>query len=270
MDFKDLPAGIASSNAVVIARRLKAISAGRVLDVATGNGAFIDTLVKTLNGYDSFTGIDYCSSDASREDMESAKSKFEGMPVSFLEMNAEELDFEDDAFDTVCISYSLHHLAKVDRVMSEMIRVLRPGGTFILQEVYCDGDQTEAQKADRLQHEWGAKIDTLLGITHNKTFTRQRILDIVGSLGLKDLEIYDSTRSVDCLFCEKRYECENPKNQATLHDSVNDIDATMKRIEDHHDLETRNLLMNEGESIKEFIRRHGLASASYLMLIGRG
>jgi ubiquinone/menaquinone biosynthesis C-methylase UbiE len=182
MDFEDLPSGIASSNAVRIARKLGTISGGRVLDVGTGGGAFIDTLIKTLKGYDSFVGIDYCPSESSREDMESAKKKFEGKPVSFLEMNAENMDFDDDTFDTVSISYSLHHLSNVDKVMAEMKRVLRPGGTFILQEVCCDGDQTEAQKADKLQHEWGAKIDTLLGITHNKTFARQRILDIVRSL----------------------------------------------------------------------------------------
>lgn len=70
------------------------------------------------------------------------------------------------------------------------------------------------------------------------------------------------------MFYEKRYECENPKSQATLHDSVND-NATMKRIENHHDLKIRNLVMKEGERIKEIIRRRGLAAASYLMLIGR-
>lgn len=269
METEHLPEGIVSSNARVIAERLGAISGGRVLDVGTGGGAFIDTLTKTLQSYDSFVGIDYCPSDASRAEMEFAKKKFEGMPVSFLEMNAENLEFEDGAFDTVCISHSLHHLANVDKVMSEMMRVLRPGGKFILQEVYCDGRQTEAQRVDRLQHEWGAKIDTLLGITHNETFTKQRILDIAGNLGLRDLEVYDSSRSVDCLFCDRRHQCEDPKNRATYHDSIKDIDDAMKRIDDYPDLETRNLLKKEGESIKEIISMHGIASASYVMVIGR-
>lgn len=269
MDLKDLPEGVASSNAGMIAGRFGAVSGGSVLDVGTGNGGFIDTLMKTLKSYDSFVGIDCCPSAASKAEMESAKKKFEGMPVDFFEMNAESMGFVDGAFDTVCISYSLHHLENVDRVMNDMKRVLHSGGNFILQESYCDGDQTEAQRADILQHEWRAKIDSLLGIAHKKTFTRQRIMDIVENLELSGLEVYDSSRSVDCLFCERRYECEDPRNQAAYHDSIKDINDTMKRTGDYPDPRTRNLLKEEGEEIKRIIGEYGIASASYLMVIGK-
>lgn len=269
MEMTDLPKGVASSNAGVIARRLGTVSGGRILDVATGNGTFIDTLMKTLKDYDSFVGIDYCPSATSREEMESAKKRFEGMPVRFLEMNAEKLEFENETYDTVCISHSLHHLADIDMVLTEMKRVLRTDGNFILQEAYCDGDQTEAQKSDRLQHEWGARIDSLLGITHNKTFTKQRITNIVNSLELRELEVYDSTHSVDCLFCKRKHECDDPKNQATYHDSINEIDDAVRRIADYPDPEIRNRLKEEGERIKETIAKVGLASASYLLIIGR-
>jgi ubiquinone/menaquinone biosynthesis C-methylase UbiE len=271
MDWEesDLPKGLASSNAGMIARRLGTVSGGRVLDVATGGGAFIETLMKTLKDFDSFVGVDYCPSDASREEMESARKRFEGKPVRLLQMNAERLEFEDGSFDTVCISYSMHHLANIDAVLAEMMRVLRPGGCFILQEPYSDGDQTEAQKADRLQHEWGAKIDTLRGITHNETFSRERIIGIVRSLDLSELEVYDSTHSVDCLFCDRRYECEDPKNHATYHDSIEEIDEYMRMIEDYPDAEIRDCLKEEGERIKETIARVGLSSASYRLLIGR-
>jgi ubiquinone/menaquinone biosynthesis C-methylase UbiE len=269
MEVADMPRGVASSNAGVIAKRLGTISGGRILDVGTGDGAFINTLMKTLKDYDSFVGIDYCPSAASREELESAKKRFQGKPVSLLEMNAEDLGFGDRSFDTVCISHSLHHLAHVDAVLGEMKRLLRTGGCFILREVYCDGDQTEAQKADTLQHEWQAQIDSLLGITHNKTFSRQRIMNIANSLGLRELEVHDSTHSVDCLFCERRYECEDPKNQATYHDSIKEIDDNVKRIEDYPNAGIRNRLKEEGERIKETIAEFGMASASSLFIIGK-
>jgi SAM-dependent methyltransferase len=269
MDTENLPKGLASSNAGIIANRLGEISGGRILDVATARGGFIDTLMKTLRDYDSFVGIDYCASAASKEEMESAKKRFEGKPVRFFEMNAENLEFESESFDTVCISHSLHHLARIDRVLSEMKRVLRVGGNFILQEVYCDGDQTDAQKADELEHEWEARIDTLLGITHNKTFTRQRIMDIVNCLELRKREVFDSTHSMDCLFCERKFECEDPKNQATYHNSIKDIDDALRRIDGCPDFEMRNCLKDEGERIKETIAEYGSASASYLFIIGR-
>jgi len=269
MKMEGLPKGLASSNAGKIAKRLGSVSGSRVLDVGTAGGGFIDTLMKTLKSCDSFVGIDYCASAASRKEMESAKKRFEGKPVRFLEMNAENLEFEDESFDTVCMSHSLHHLAKIDRVLAEMKRVLKSGGNFILQECYCDGDQTEAQKADELEHEWEARIDSLLGVTHNKTLTKQRIMDIAGSLKLRELEVFDSTHPVDCLFCKRKLECEDPKNQATFHNSIKDIDDAIKRIEDYPDLTTRLHLREEGERIKEAIAKYGSSPASYLFFVGK-
>jgi ubiquinone/menaquinone biosynthesis C-methylase UbiE len=269
MEMEDLPKGLAASNASKIAKRLGSVSGGKILDVATAGGGFIDTLMKTLKDYDSFVGIDYCASAASRKEIESAKKRFEGKPVIFFEMNAEDLKFEDESFDTVCISHSLHHLASIGKVLAEMKRVLKNGGDFILQEAYCDGDQTEAQKADELEHEWEARIDSLLGITHNKTLTKQRIMNIVNSLELKELEVFDSTHPVDCLFCKRKHECEDPKNQTTFHKLTQEIDDAAKRIENYSDLETRNRLKEEGKRIKETIAESGSASASYLFIIGK-
>jgi len=267
--MEDLLKGLALSNAGKIAKRLGSVSGGRILDVATAEGGFIDTLMKTLKNYDSFVGIDHCASATSRKEMESAKKRFEGKLVRFFEMNAENLKFEDESFDTVCISHSLHHLARIDKVLAEMKRVLKKGGNFILQEVYCDGDQTEAQKVDELEHEWEARIDSLLVITHNKTLTKQRIMDIASSSNLRELEVFDSTHPIDCLFCKRKYACEDPKNQATFHNSIKDIDNAIKRIEDYSDLGTRNRLKEEGERIKEAIAKSGSAPASYLFIIGK-
>jgi len=267
--MNDLPKGLASSNAGKIADKLGTISAGRALDIGTDKGGFIDTLIKTLKAYDSFTGIDYCPSDKSKKDMESAKKRFEGKPVQFLQMNAESLEFEDESFDTVCISHALHHLASISKVMAEMKRVLRRGGNFILQESYCDGEQTEAQKADELEHEWEARIDSLFGITHNKTLTRQRIRDIAQGLKLTEIEIFDSTHPVDCLFCERKHECEDPRNQATFHESTKDIDDAIKRIENYPDVGVRMRLIEEGNKIKGAVAESGAASASYLFVIGK-
>ena len=267
--MEELPERLASSNAVRIAERLGMVFTGRVLDVGTAKGGFIDTLIKTLKAYDSLVGIDYWPSDGSKEDTESARKRFEGKPVQFLRMNAENLGFEDESFDTVCASYSLHHLANKDRVMTEVKRVLKKGGNFILQEMYCDGEQTEAQKADRLAHEWEARIDSLLGTTHNKTLTRQQIRDVANGLNLNEMEIIDSTHPIDCLFCDRKHECEDPRDQATFHQITKDIDDGIKRIENHPDLQVRKRLMEEGERIKEAVTRSGAAPASHLFIIGK-
>lgn len=262
--MRDSPPGLAASNAVAIAETLKSISGGRVLDVATGDGEFVSLLMKTLNNYDSFIGV-----DISAKDVESARKRLAGKPVKILQMNAEALEFGDGSFDTVCISNSLHHLDKIHNVLAEMRRVLKTGGHFILQEMYCDGDQTEAQKTEILTHHWHAEIDSLLGITQNKTLTRQRIIDIANSLKLEELTILESTRYVKCLFCEKRFACEDPKNDELVSESIRQVQDDLKRLADHPELTQRTYLEETGERLKERIARYGSQEASHFFITGR-
>ncbi|HJP29879.1 MAG TPA: class I SAM-dependent methyltransferase [Candidatus Latescibacteria bacterium] len=53
--------------------------------------------------------------------------------LSFLQMNAEILDFDDGSFDLVCGSGILHHL-DLARAIPEVVRVLRPGGRAVFFE----------------------------------------------------------------------------------------------------------------------------------------
>lgn len=53
--------------------------------------------------------------------------------LSFQQMNAEALSFEDASFDLVCGSGILHHL-ELDGAMEQILRVLRPGGRAVFFE----------------------------------------------------------------------------------------------------------------------------------------
>ena len=220
--------------------------------------------MNALKDYDSFVGI-----DNSRKEVESAKKRFGRQPVEILEMNAEALEFEACSFDTVCISFSLHHLSKIDKVLAEMKRVLKSGGYFMIQEMYYDGEQNEAQRTKILQHRWEAEIDSLLGVTHNKTFTRQKIKDIVDNLGPEEVEVFGSTHMVKCLFCEEKFECEDPKTEKTVNLKIKGIDNALDRLKRHPDLKTTNRLMEEGEKLKERTKKLGSAEASHLFFVGK-
>jgi len=262
--MEDLPERLAMSGATRILERLRTISAGRVLDVATGDGGFINTLMKALKNYDYFVGIDY-----SEKEVESARKRFEKQPVEIIEMNAEAMEFENGSFDTVCISFSLHHLGETDKVLAEMRRVLKPGGYFIVQEPFCDREQTEAQKTDILQHHWDAKIDSLLGVTHKKTLTKGKIRDIINNLKLDEVEVFESTHYVKCLFCADKFECEDPKNENVVNQSIEEIEDSLLRLEEHPDLKMQSRLKEEGEKLKERIKKFGSAEASHLFFIGK-
>jgi len=62
-----------------------------------------------------------------------AEARERGIEVAFHEMNAEAMTFEQDSFDLVYGSGILHHL-DMDRAVSEVMRVLRPGGRAVFIE----------------------------------------------------------------------------------------------------------------------------------------
>ncbi len=260
----DLPKGLASSGAIKIAEKLKIISGGKILDVATQSGDFIKTLIKTLKDYNHFKGI-----DISFDDIESVKKDFKREPVEFIEMNAESLEFEDSSFDTVSIAHSLHHLKNIDTVLNEMKRVLKPNGHFIIQEPYCDGEQTAAQKADILQHHWGSKIDNLLGVPHKFTFSKREIIHMFNNLDLKAYQTFESTHYVKCLFCKDKFVCDDPKNESIIKYSIKEIERDFNRLKDVKDYQESKKLKKEGDEIKELIMKVGNSPASHLFFIGR-
>ena len=263
-DLENLPKRLAASGAVKIRVKLGSISGGKVLDVATGSGDFIDILMKTLKDYDCFVGI-----DISKKNLESAEKRFRDQPVKLMEMNAESLEFDDHSFDTVCMAHSLHHLERIDKVLIEMRRVLKPGGNLIIQEEFRDGGQTEAQKTNILQHAWGAQIDSLLGEIHKTTFSKHRIGGIIRNLLLESVEMFESTHPVGCLFCERRFRCDDPKGKEEIDRSLKEIDDNLKRLKEIAEPKARLRLQKKGEELKERNRKFGNAHPSVLLAIGR-
>jgi len=250
--------GLDSPEAKRILKRLNQISGGKVLDVGTEEGEFVNTLINTLKAYDSFTGI-----DITNKYFEKARNKFEDYPVGFMEMNAEALEFDGNSFDTVCTSYSIHHLDHIDEVLNEMKRVLKPNGYFLLQECYCDGEQTEAQQTDILVHHWSAQIDALQGMPHKETLSKQELRDIVDHLGLREVETFDSPHPFMCLFCERRFEC---NDRTHVNDSIKEIDDILSRAKDLPEFEK---FKKESEILKKRVKEFGVAQASVLFFIGK-
>ncbi len=167
---------------------------GWVLDVATGDGRFVEDLRFQLSRslHDSkakIVGVDW-----SRAVAHAPKN---GPDVHYLAMDAVRLGFPDSSFDIVCLVRALHHMtdAAQARALAEMYRVLKPAGRLFVAEMYCDG-QTETQMTDVLKHHWIAAVETAAaGPTarwvHRETFPRAHIVSIVQSIGLRELRLCD-------------------------------------------------------------------------------
>jgi len=233
-----------------IERTLKSIEAPIALDVATGRGNFAGLLRNEYSGIGTIIGIDISQKglERSREALE----KIDDMIA--VCMDSSNLAFPDGSLDMVCISNSLHHMEKLDNTLKEMMRVLKPGGYFLLSEMYSD-DQTEAQMTHVLMHEWWASIDTLRGVPHFKTFSRDKILRLCERLGLNELVTADYS-SLDS----------DPMSKEVLEHINGAIDTYITRLKD---LGNNSDLVRRGEELRERLHKFGFHSASTLVALGR-
>jgi SAM-dependent methyltransferase len=163
------------------------LRAGRLLDIATGRGGFAEWLADTMQDCTDITGV-----DTRAWTQPDAPNVFDRPNAQVVQMDAHALDFADATFDTVAISHSLHHMTDPVVVLAEMRRVLKPGGNLIVQEMYQD-NLTEEQKTHMLIHHWWAAVDRARGITHNDTYTRRALLDLIGVATLTGTITFDYT-----------------------------------------------------------------------------
>jgi SAM-dependent methyltransferase len=161
------------------------LTGGRVLDVATGRGNFAGLLATHLQSHDEIVAI-----DTSMRALTAARGDPELQQVRLACIDAEHLAFGDGAFDTVAISASLHHLARPEQALAEMMRVLRPGGHLVLMEMHTT-TQSEPERVGTQFHQWAASVDTALSIDHFPTFPRQQFVDWIQTLPLDGVELYD-------------------------------------------------------------------------------
>lgn len=54
--------------------------------------------------------------------------------IEFVEGDAEHMPFDDEAFDLVTCRIAAHHFPDIERFAAEVLRVLKPGGRFVLQD----------------------------------------------------------------------------------------------------------------------------------------
>jgi len=225
------------------------IAGGRVLDVATGGGGFVQILAESLKSYAEIVGV-----DASEGDIEMVRSAFSQENIRFMQMDAEQLDFEEESFDTVSISASLHHLANVGEVLAEMKRVLKPGGHFIMAEMHRDG-QTAAQLTFVYLHHWKAEVDSALGALHNSTLARQELLDYVDGLELCNVEFYDVSDTDS-----------DPMDEARMEQLDSLIDGNLQRVEG---MSRHGALKQWGEELRQRLHEVGAQREPVLIVIGK-
>ncbi|MFE4709276.1 class I SAM-dependent methyltransferase [Paenibacillus sp. NPDC056722] len=102
----------------------------RVLLVGAGTGADLPL----ITGF----GLSITAIDLSPEMLAEARSKvMEDERITFLEMDAQNLDFEDESFDVVIANLILSVVPDSERCMQEIVRVTGEGGKIVIFDKFA-------------------------------------------------------------------------------------------------------------------------------------
>ena len=101
-------------------------SNAKVLELGCGNGMIWKDNLELIPD-----DIDITLTDFSEGMLATAKSNLTALHnINYRVVNIEEINFPDQTFDVVIANHMLYHVPDRDKALSEVRRVLKPGGTF--------------------------------------------------------------------------------------------------------------------------------------------
>jgi ubiquinone/menaquinone biosynthesis C-methylase UbiE len=137
----------------------------RLLEVGCGTGAAARAVAKTLR-------LDVTAVDVDPGQIALAQNvPAEDATVHWEVADATALPFADGIFDVVVTSKTLHHIDDWRRAVSESIRVLKPGGHFVVADIALPA--------------WVARLGGRLASWHPTTATAEELSEFVRARGLK-------------------------------------------------------------------------------------
>ncbi len=119
---------------------------GTVLDVACGPGVVTAALAGKAQAVTAFDATPAMLEKARKRCAEAGLQN-----VQFKQGNAESLPFDSGAFDGVVTRLAIHHFPDPKRVLKEIFRVLRPGGTVVIADVVASEDAKEADLQNAIE-----------------------------------------------------------------------------------------------------------------------
>lgn len=220
----------------------------KILDVGTGGGNFIKLMTSLYDDFESIVGI-----DSLEVAVTSSNKNFTDDRITFEKMDAHQMTFQDNSFDVVCLSNSLHHLKKPDVILKEMERVLKKDGIIIVNEMMRDHLSSKQITHLKLHH-FAAEIDRELGDTHNETFKREEIIRVL--------------QEISTLTIKEHWDMEFDREPENSKEEIEWLLKTIDRLSDRvQNEERRAFFKDKGERIKEYVLKVGFDSATQLLVV---
>lgn len=111
-----------------LVRKVRTARPQSVLDLATGSGDVAFALSQILPPDTRITGMDFCQPMLDEAIAKQSANPQRGPNIVFRQGDGLALPCGDEEFDAVTVSFGLRNMADRHRALSEMRRVLRPGG----------------------------------------------------------------------------------------------------------------------------------------------
>lgn len=178
-------------NTAFVARLAELNAQGHMLDIGTGPG-HIPLMVAEKLPYHSITAI-----DLSDEMLKLANHKLSASNhtnISFQIANASQLPFKDHQFDTVFSNTILHHIHQPLPFLTEAWRVLKPGGTLLIRDLFRPPNLTTLEQivaqhaADCDPHQRKLFSDSL-----HAAFTKEELETLATQAGMQNVHVVIDT-----------------------------------------------------------------------------
>lgn len=108
-----------------------------LLDIGSGTGTWIAMVAATSLPARRLVGLDFSAQMTQVATRKAATIAGEDRP-QFVNGDSEHLPFADNSFDILTCSHSFHHYPHQEKVITEMHRVLRPGGRLMVIDGFRD------------------------------------------------------------------------------------------------------------------------------------
>ena len=168
--------------------------AGRLLDIGTGTGRVLELLAPRVS-----QGVGV---DASKAMLALARSRLARPGLAHCSVRLADmyrLPLAEASFDIAVVQMVLHYAEDPPGVLSEVARVLRPGGRLIVIDLEQHGRD---ELVTRLAHRWPGFSDATMGaLLEDAGMQRSEPLPIEGPLAVR---IWPATRTADAPIAQLR------------------------------------------------------------------
>ncbi|MCF8564286.1 demethylmenaquinone methyltransferase [Alicyclobacillus tolerans] len=111
-------------------RRAHVSTGMNVLDVCCGTAALTVEIAQTVGETGEVTGLDFAEEMLAIGEQRVQNSGLQSK-ICLTQGNAMALPFEDNTFDAVTVGWGLRNVPDIDKAISEMYRVVKPGGWVV-------------------------------------------------------------------------------------------------------------------------------------------